>query len=179
MIAELLLEYDDLLEPGGVPGPVLDLACGHGENGVHVAKKNLRVICCDRSPGALESAKRLAEGHGVAVGLWEVDLERGGTNPLPKNCFGAILVFRYLHRPLIPYIKLALKENGLLFYETFTNEQVRFGKPHNPLFLLKPGELLNWFKDWRLVHYFEGIKQNPERAVAQLVCRKPVTGSST
>ncbi len=62
-------------------------------------------------------------------------------------------------------------------YETFTVEQPRFGKPRNPDFLLNPGELLQLFKDWELIHSFEGIKENPRRAVAQLLCRKPGTGS--
>jgi hypothetical protein len=28
------------------------------------------------------------------------------------------------------------------------------------------------FADWEIIHYFEGIKENPTRAVAQIVCRK-------
>jgi hypothetical protein len=64
----------------------------------------------------------------------------------------------------------------LLIYETFTVEQRKFGKPRNPDFLLNPGELLKLFKDWEVIHFFEGIKENPRRAVAQLVCRKPAPG---
>ncbi len=37
--------------------------------------------------------------------------------PLPGHAYGAILVFRYLHRPLIPCIKKALRNGGLLIYE--------------------------------------------------------------
>ena len=102
-----------------------------------------------------------------------VDLEQDGVNPLPPDTYGAILVFRYLHRPLIPYIKKGLKHGGLIFCETFTIEQPPFGKPRNPDFLLKPGELHGWFQDWEIIHSFEGILENPKRAVAQIVCRKP------
>ena len=63
-------------------------------------------------------------------------------------------------------------------YETFTKDQVRFGRPHNPEFLLKPGELLDWFGEWQRIHYFEGVRENPPRAVAQLVARKPADGLS-
>jgi tellurite methyltransferase len=86
---------------------------------------------------------------------------------------GAILVFRYLHRPLVPFIKKALVKGGVLIYETFTVDQRRFGKPHNPRFLLKPGELLDWFEDWKVIHYSEGIVGQPQRAIAQIVCTKP------
>jgi hypothetical protein len=30
------------------------------------------------------------------------------------------------------------------------------------------------FADWEEIFYFEGIRENPTRAVAQIVCRKPV-----
>ena len=58
-------------------------------------------------------------------------------------------------------------------YETFTVEQPRFGKPRNPDFLLKKGELRGWFEDWEVIDFFEGIREGPERAVGQIVCRKP------
>jgi hypothetical protein len=61
----------------------------------------------------------------------------------------------------------------LLLYETFTVEQPQFGKPRNPDYLLQPGELSHMFADWEEIFYFEGIKENPTRAVAQLVARKP------
>jgi len=27
--------------------------------------------------------------------------------------------------------------------------------------------------DWHILHHFEGIQENPKRAIAQIVCRKP------
>ena len=176
--AALLVEYFHLLTSQNPPGPILDLACGRGQNGVFLARQKLEVICCDRSQEALDHTGRTAAKHGVDVRLWKVDLEKEGMDPLPKDSYGAILVFRYLHRPLIPFIKKALRNEGLLFYETFTIQQPKFGKPRNPSFLLKPGELLKWFKDWHLHHYFEGTRQSPERAVAQLVCRKCPSASA-
>ncbi|MGD8435378.1 MAG: hypothetical protein PVI73_14765, partial [Syntrophobacterales bacterium] len=107
------------------------------------------------------------------ITVWRVDLESEGVNPLPEHAYGAILVFRYLHRPLIPCIKKALRNGGLLLYETFTVEQPRFGKPRNPDYLLELGELRQMFADWEVIHYFEGVRENPTRAVAQMVCRKP------
>ena len=100
--------------------------------------------------------------------------DRKGVNPLYQDLFCGIIVFRYLHRPLIPCIRKALIGGGILIYETFTIEQARFGKPRNPDFLLEPGELKGWFKDWDLIYYSEGIEQDPDRAVARIVCRKPL-----
>jgi len=175
-VSELLSAHLDLLVEGALPGPVLDLACGDGYNGVLLAERGLHVICCDISREALERAGELAGRRGIAISLWEMDLERPGTNPLREDFYGAILVFRYLHRPLFPCIRKGLRPGGLLVYETFTVEQAAFGRPRNPDHLLHPGGLQQAFADWEILHSFEGLKENPLRAVAQLVCRKPAPG---
>jgi SAM-dependent methyltransferase len=175
--AQLLVEHIGLFLEKTLPGPVLDLACGEGRNGVYLAQQGLKVVCSDISPQNLREAKNLAQRNGASIEIWRVDLEKEGSNPLPRDTYGAILVFRYLHRPLMRGIKKALKNGGLLVYETFTVEQPRFGKPRNPDFLLSPGELLQTFEDWEVIHYFEGIKENPTRAVAQIICRKPATAT--
>lgn len=176
--ALLLLNYEQLFTREELAGPILDLACGDGRNGIFLASRSLPVVLADRSESALEDARRLARQAGVEVKIWLVDLEGEGRDPLQGRSFGAVLVFRYLHRPLMPTIRRAVSPGGLLVYETFTGEQQRFGKPRNPEFLLRPGELLKWFGDWERIHYFEGIQTDPPRAVAQLVARKPVSPKS-
>jgi tellurite methyltransferase len=172
--AGLLLDHLGLLTQTGLPGPVLDLACGDGHNGLFLATKGLPVICCDRSSTGLQQARQLALALGLHVEIRQVDLEPADAgNPLPEDRYGVIMAFRNLHRPLIPCIRKAVKQRGLVLYETFTVDQPKFGRPHNPDFLLQPGELFNWFRDWKVIHYFEGIKRHPRRAVAQIVCQKP------
>jgi tellurite methyltransferase len=169
----LLLAHWDLLADGVLKGPVLDLACGDGRNGLFLAEKGMPVVLADVSEAALEKAGASARQKNLNVTLWRVDLEKEGENPLKVGSCGVILVFRYLHRPLMPCIKKALIRGGVLIYETFTVDQPRFGKPHNPHFLLEQGELFDWFKEWQVIHYFEGIVDQPKRAIARIVCRKP------
>ncbi len=169
----LLIQFSDLLLRGLPPGPILDLAGGAGRNALWLAQRGARVVCCDRSREALSHAEKRARALGISVETWELDLEIPGTDPLPENAYSGVIVFRYLHRPLIPSIRKALKPGGILIYETFTVEQRRLGRPRNPDHLLEPGELLGWFSDWILIHYSEGILQDPPRAMAQLVARKP------
>lgn len=168
----LVQEYVHLFMRESPSGPVLDLASGTCRNGLFLAQKGLKVVCCDISAEALECAKRIAAEQNLEITSWQVDLEQEGVNPLPDEHFTGIIVFRYLHRPLIPCIKKALKPGGILIYETYTIEQPQFGKPSNPDYLLKEGELLSWFEDWQVINHFEGIKDNPRRAVAHMVCRK-------
>lgn len=169
----LLANASELILAQRPEGPVLDLACGDGHNGLFLAAKGLPVILADRSEEALLKAKETADGMHTKVTIWKVDLERPGENPLTEEGYGVIVVFRYLHRPLMPCIRKALKTGGFLVYHTYTLEQAQFGKPRNPDFLLKHGELMDWFKNWQVLHHFEGMQENPRRAVAEIVCRKP------
>jgi SAM-dependent methyltransferase len=174
----LLARHAALLEPGAIPGPVLDLACGDGHNGLFLAARGVPVVLLDRSEEALSRARRRAEREGLEPVFQAVDLEEGPDAPLPRNAYGAVLVFRYLHRPLFPRIRRTLRPTGLLVYETFTEDQPRFGRPRNPDHLLRPGELSGWFRDWEILHAFEGVLNDPPRAVARLVCRKPARHAS-
>ena len=179
---ELLTQYsylfsDDLKDYGSGSTryqdyPILDLACGDGHNGIFLASKGFSVVLADRSEEALSQAMLNAQEAGVIVQFRQVNLEQEGVNPLEGFAFSAVLVFRYLHRPLIPCITKSLKQGGILMYETFTTEQARFGKPKNPDHLLKAGELLSWFHDWEVIYTFEGIIGVSPKAIAQLVCRK-------
>jgi SAM-dependent methyltransferase len=169
----LVADFSEVIIAEKPDGPVLDLASGDGHNGLFLAAKGLPVILADRSDQALNQAKETADAMKGQVTMWKVDLEKAGENPLKENEYSAVLVFRYLHRPLIPCIRKALRPRGFLVYETYTVDQAQFGKPRNPDFLLKPRELVNWFKDWHVLHSFEGIQENPRRAIAQIVCRKP------
>ena len=65
----LLVKYSSLLEDKNLEGPVLDLACGAGENGLFLAGLNLPVILADRSPEALEVARRSAEDRRLKAAI--------------------------------------------------------------------------------------------------------------
>jgi tellurite methyltransferase len=172
--AKLIRDFENLFSPEDPEGRIIDLACGEGHNGLFLAMKGCRVILADRSEESLQRARKLAAGVGVQVAFWRVDLEEEGVNPLEGRTYDGILVFRYLHRPLLPSIKKALNPGGILIYETYTIEQAQYGKPRNPKHLLEPGELRRWFGDWEVLHYHEGILPDPTRAMAGIVCRKTV-----
>jgi tellurite methyltransferase len=75
---------------------------------------------------------------------------------LPADAFDLIVGVHYLHRPLFPPLKAALRLGGLLVYETFTRAQAARGKPTNPAFLLEPGELRELVQPLEIVVEREG-----------------------
>lgn len=164
---DLVLELDSSL-------PVLDMACGAGKNGLFLSHHGVPVVFADRSGTDLDRIGRELTTNGLPGRTWQIDLEQPGTSPLAGLQFSAVIVFRYLHRPLFPALREAITPGGLIIYETFTTGNRRFGRPNNPDFLLRPRELETSFAEWRTIFYYEGDFQDPDRSMAQLVARKPV-----
>jgi len=147
-------------------GEVLDLACGEGRRARYLAARGHRVSALDRDPGALAA---LAGAPGVATVC--ADLEDGSPWPLAGRCFQGIVVVNYLHRPLFRRLIDSLAPGGVLVYETFMAGNERFGKPSNPDFLLRPGELLEAFGMALSVAAFEqGRVMRPKPAMVQRLC---------
>ncbi|MFD2230413.1 hypothetical protein [Alkalimarinus sediminis] len=179
MHSSLIEQHLAELEQCATQGSILDLACGQGRNGLFLANKGLGVTFADRSENSLDQVSQTLSAIGGSSQLWPVDLELPGKNPFEGTQFSAALVFRYLYRPLIPQLMEAIIPGGIVIYETFTLENRQFGRPNNPQFLLKSGELEDWFNEWETLHYFEGVLSDPDRAIAQIVCRKPITKKSS
>ncbi|MBK8413002.1 MAG: hypothetical protein IPL19_34130 [Sandaracinaceae bacterium] len=110
-------------------GPIVDLACGSGRNGLFLARLGLPVVFADHSQEASESVAGELHAHGLPDETWHVDLEAGTGNPLAGRRFAAALVFRYLHRPLMPYLIASILPGGLVVYETFTLRNPEYGRP--------------------------------------------------
>jgi tellurite methyltransferase len=164
----LLTEFKTLFKAQGKP--ILDLACGSGRNGLYLHEQGFPVHFSDKNSEALTT---LQAEHNISTDqCFCADFELG-EKVLNVESYQAIIVFRYLHRPLMEEIKAALVPGGFIFYETFTTENRQFGRPNRDAFLLQPNELNSIFSNWSCLHYFEGIKHNPDRAIAQIVCQKP------
>jgi SAM-dependent methyltransferase len=147
-------------------GSVLDLACGQGRHSLLLAERGYRVEAVARDVAAL--AEISAKNPDIVTRL--ADLE-GGPWPYHGRAFDGIVVTNYLYRPLLPMLLNALDVDGVLIYETFMVGNERFGKPSNPAFLLRPGELLEVMRKRMTVVAFEqGEVDAPRPAVVQRLC---------
>lgn len=147
-------------------GTVLDLACGSGRHLRWLAAQGWRVTGVDRDAAAVQPLRTAAE---IVV----ADLEDGSPWPLAGRRFDGIVVANYLWRALLPRLAQSLAPGGVLVYETFALGQERFGKPSNPDFLLRRGELLEAFADLWVVAYEDGLETDPDRRVQRLVAVAP------
>jgi len=151
-----------LVAPGG---RVLDVAAGSGRHARWLAARGLEVEALDRDADALAL---LAGVAGVTPHCADIE-------SLPWPCstgaYAGVVVTNYLYRPLFGDLIAALAAGGVLIYETFAAGNERFGRPSNPAFLLKPGELLEVARGrLRVVAYEDLEVDNPKPAMVQRIC---------
>ncbi len=140
-------------------GTVLDVACGSGRHARFFLERKLKVVAVDREPQDIPGVRFI-----------QADLEDGSPWPLPGEQFEGVVVTNYLNRGFFPTILQALKPGGVLIYETFMLGNERFGRPSNPQFLLRPGELREAFRDLRQEGFEEGEVAEPKPAMIQRLC---------
>jgi len=152
---------------------VLDVACGSGRHLRWLAAQGLQVTGIDRDAAALAS---LAD---TGAELIVADIESGPW-PLAGGRFDLVVVTNYLWRPLLPAIVDAVADGGRLVIETFAVGNASVGKPSNPDFLLRPGELLDAVRPaLRVIAYEDGFLAEPVRFVQRICAVREATESAS
>jgi len=154
-------------------GCALDLACGLGENALLLAKQGLTTEAWDISEVALQKLQVKSAANALSI---KTCAEEISSTSFVANSFDVIVISRFLDRSICNAIMECLKPNGLLFYQTYTQQKVSEVGPKNPRFLLAENELLSLFSGLRLVAYTEysdlGLHNKGVRNEAQFIGRK-------
>ncbi len=154
--------FAGLVAPGGA---VLDVACGTGRHARLFLERGHAVVAVDRYNAGIVDLQGRADFEFV-----DADLEDGGAWPLAGREFAAVVVTNYLYRPLFPSLIDALAPGGVLIYETFADGNERFGRPSNPDFLLRAGELPAAVEGrLQVVDYEHGEVATPRPSVVQRI----------
>jgi len=147
-------------------GKALDIAAGEGRNSVFAASLGFEVVSMDISEVALAKAQRLADEKNVKITILSTDLDNSS---LPENEYDLVLCFNFLERKLFPEIRKTLKPGGILFYETFNVDYLKYSN-FKKKWVLEPNELLKAFNDFRILRYQE-VDEDP-KAFSSLIARK-------
>ncbi len=148
-------------------GKALDIAGGEGRNSVFVSTMGYEVTCIDISENGLRKAQSLAQEKNTKITTVLADLDN---NSFKNNEYDLVLCFNFLDRKLFSMIRDTLKSGGLLFYETFTQDYLKYSN-FKKEWVLEENELLREFEDFRILRYQE-VDENP-KAFASLVAQKP------
>ena len=147
-------------------GEVLDVACGSGRHTRHFLALGHPVTALDKDLSGIADLRSEPR-----LGTVAADLEDGSAWPLEGRQFAGIVVTNYLHRPVFPRLVRGLAPGGVLIYETFARGNERFGRPRNPAYLLREGELFERFGGVLcIIAYEHGEIARPKPAVVQRLC---------
>ena len=124
-------------------GKLVDIACGEGRHALYLAKASASfdVLGIDRSPTAIKVASERAAQLGLRANFAIRDLEK---EFLPEDIFNTIVVTRYWQADLCPHIVKHLAIGGVLVYETYTLDYLRYGE-RTRSHLLQSGQLRETF----------------------------------
>ena len=166
--AAILEHYEQLLPAEGI---ALDLACGLGGNALLLAQQGLETHAWDISPVAIQTLAEKALHSSLFI---QTEVRDIASQPPAANCFDVIVVSYFLERKIMPALIKALKPNGLIFYQTFTQKHFSDSGPGRPDYRLQPNELLKCFMDLQVVAYHENYLPWLEGPVdeACLIARK-------
>ena len=153
----------------------LDLAGGAGHHAIWLAQQGWRMVLADWSESALAIAREKAAAlpadntletvQGAALGVLTRFQEQ-------KRRFGFVLVSFFLDRAVLPLLPRVLAPGGLLLYRTYTVDNERLGNPRgprNPEYLLRSQELLEVYRDMKILHYNETVAN---KGVAELIAQR-------
>jgi tellurite methyltransferase len=161
----LLIEAADLLPTGRA----LDLACGPGRHALYLASLGWRVTAVDSSAVAIGLLR--AHAAGLAIDAHLADLERGDFAIAP-GAYQLICDFFYLQRSLFPAIRDGVHPGGVFVGAIHLLGSATHIRPHNPDFLLHPGELRSLFDGWKVMFYSEGVEPGHSRRKARIIARR-------
>ena len=153
-------------------GAALDLACGTGRHAIFLAARGWRVTAVDNSSIGLEIARRRAAENKVEVDFRLADLEKSEF-PIEPDAYDLICDFYYLQPELFVAMKKGLKAGGLIV------AAIHIYGEHEPggRFLLREGELREFFADFEILHYHETSLTDTDagehhRRTAEIIARK-------
>jgi SAM-dependent methyltransferase len=131
----------------------LDLAGGVGQNGLWLAQQGYTVDVMDISRMALLRGRQEMVNQNLRnINFLQVDFDHVD---LKLNKYYLVCVFRYLKRDLFAQIRASIRPGGRVLVETYNLAYRQLVPQFNPAFLLKPGELLDYFADWKVLHNSE------------------------
>lgn len=158
-------------------GKALDAACGKGANAIFLARQGLQTCAWDISQEALNLLDQVISSDNLKLTLEQRDIV---LDPPEVDSFDVIVVCHFLDASIISPLINALREDGLIFYQTFIKDKRDDYGPKNPDYRLDDNELLKLFAPLHIVYYHEegtiGDLSKGFRNEAMLIAQRRIQG---
>ncbi len=148
-------------------GRALDLAMGEGRNALFAASLGYDVLGVDISEVGVQRANELAQERGLSLKGEVADLDDW---TILENTFDLVMCFYFLDRKLFEPIRKSLRPGGLVIFETFNQDHLKY-TDFKPEWVLDHNELIKEFYNYRILHYRE--TDEDEKGASSILARKP------
>ena len=141
---------------------LLDLGCGNGQNLIYLSRKGANITAVDKSLECIKELREKIEKEKIIN--FDVICSDITKFNIPENKFDIIIannVLQFIDRKkslqLILNIKDCLKNNGIIGISSFTIDDPCYKPAKTNLTYFSHKELLNLFKDFKILFYIESI----------------------
>lgn len=163
--SQWLVDHADLLDGRG---KALDIAMGEGRNTLFAASLGYEAWGIDISDIGVSRAQSLAHESKLTIHTRIADLDQF---KIDENTYDLIICFYFLDRNLFEDISRGLKSGGILVFETFTVDHLKYSS-FKQEWVLGENELREAFPGLSVIDYQEVDEPENETAYASLVARK-------
>jgi SAM-dependent methyltransferase len=156
-------------------GSALDVACGAGRNALFLAAAGHEVHAIDIADAGLTRARASARERDLEVRWIAADLDDDPDDAIPRRSYDLIVWIRYVNPKLMPHLLDRLGVGGHLICEQHLCTTADVVGPRGDRFRLQPNELRASATGLHVLHYYEGLVDDPDgrtASLAQLVGRK-------
>lgn len=164
--------YDRAATLGYPDGPVLELACGLSAQALALAGDGREVLAVDISNVALERLRAEALERGLGSRLICVEADLNSWRPPAGRQFALIICVMYWEEAVFDYAWTAVAAGGLLAWQAFTLDHLRYRPSQNPDWCFKAGEPANRLPAERFTVLHEEDVDEGHRVIRRMVARK-------
>ncbi len=167
--------YESALSAGVEEGPILELACGMSEQALSLAAAGQEVLAVDISDVALDRLRTRAADNGPDSSLTCVQADLNTWRPPEGRPFALVISVMYWEEAVFDYAWPVVAAGGLIAWQGFTMEHLRYRPSQNRDWCFKEGEPASRLPgDQFTVRHDEEVDEG-HRVIRRMVARRNST----
>ncbi|MCY3771874.1 MAG: class I SAM-dependent methyltransferase [Gemmatimonadetes bacterium] len=167
--------YESAAGLGYPEGPVLELACGLSAQALALAGDGREVLAVDISDVALDRLRAEALEQGLESRLTCVEADLNAWRPPAGRRFALVICVMYWEEAVFDYAWPVVADGGLLAWQGFTLDHLRYRSAQNPDWCLKAGEPASRLPTDEFTVLHEEDVDEGHRVIRRMVARRNPT----
>lgn len=164
--------YDRAAALGYPDGPVLELACGLSDQTLALAEDGREVLAVDISNVALDHLRTEAAERGIGSRLTCVEADLVSWRPPAGRKFALVICVMYWEEAAFDYAWPVVADGGLIAWQGFTLDHLRYRPAQNPDWCFKEGEPASRLPADRFAVLHEEDVDEGHRVIRRMVARR-------